>query len=144
MLRTIFLGADHAGFAMKERMMPHLARHRMTIIDLSPRFQAGDDYPIIAIRVAKHVAKTKGTRGILICGSGVGVAIAANRIKGIRAFDAYDAWTTKLARKDNDANVIAFSGWRQSARSVAKLIDLFLATKFSTATRHRRRVAQLE
>ena len=58
--------------------------------------------------------------------------------------DAYDAWTTKLAREDNDANVIAFSGWRQSARSVAKLIDLFLATKFSTATRHRRRVAQLE
>ncbi len=141
---TIFLGADHAGFALKKKIAPHLTKRGMIVVDLSPRFVPNDDYPKIARRVAKHVAKTKNARGILVCGSGVGVSIAANRMKGIRAFDAYDAETTKLAREDNDANVIAFSGWRQSARDVTKLLDLFLETKFSTATRHGRRVKQLE
>lgn len=143
MSQIVFLGADHAGFALKEKVKPHLALRDATVVDLSPRFRAGDDYPKIAARVARHVAKTKNARGILICGSGVGVTIAANRVKGVRAFDAYDAKTAKLAREHNDANVIALSGWRQSAAEAKKLIDLFFATKFSSATRHHRRVKQL-
>ena len=139
----IFLGADHAGFALKEKIAARVDARGMTVIDLSPRFHAGDDYPKIAARVARHVAKTKGARGVLVCGSGVGVSIAANRVKGVRAFDAYDAKTTKLAREHNDANVIALSGWRQSAAEAKKLIDLFFKTRFSTATRHHRRVKQL-
>ncbi len=139
----VFLGADHAGFALKEKIAPRLEARGMTVVDLSPTFVAGDDYPAIAMRVARHVAKTKNARGILVCGSGVGVSIAANRIRGVRAFDAFDAKTTKLAREHNDANVIALSGWRQSAAEAKKLIDLFFKTKFSSATRHRRRVKQL-
>ncbi len=144
MSSTIFLGADHAGFALKEKIAPLLRRRDGNVIDLSPAFHTGDDYPKIAARVARHVAKTKDARGVLVCGSGVGVVIAANRISGVRAFDASDANTTRLAREHTDANVIAFSGWRQSARDAAKLLDLFLTTKFSTATRHQRRIKQLK
>lgn len=140
---TIFIGADHAGFRLKEALLPHLRHCAFRVIDLTPAFCPGDDYPLIARRVARAVVKTAHARGVLICGSGVGVAVAANRIKGVRAFDAYDAQTTQLARAHNDANVIALSGWRQSTGEARKLLDLFLKTHFSAAVRHRRRVKQL-
>ena len=116
---------------------------RSVVVALSPTFVAGDDYPSHGFRVARHVAKTKDARGILVCGSGVGVSIAANQIKGARAFDAFDARTTKLAREHNDANIIALSGWHLPAAKAKHLVDLFLKTKFSGATRHHRRVKQL-
>jgi ribose 5-phosphate isomerase B len=140
---VIFIGADHAGFALKEALKEKLDAKKYTLVDLSPTFVAGNDYPEHAFRVARHVAKTKGARGILVCGSGVGVAIAANRIKGARAFDAYDADTTKFAREENDVNIITLSGWRQDVEMAKQLTDIFLKTKFSSAVRHHRRVKQL-
>ncbi len=139
----LYLGADHAGFALKEKLKSALLKHDYTFTDLSPTFQANDDYPLHAQRVAKAVAQDKKSRGILVCGSGVGVSIAANRNKGIRAFDAHDVKEVILAREHNDANVIALSGWRMTEKQAITLIETFLQTPFSKAARHQRRVKQL-
>ncbi|MBI5654133.1 RpiB/LacA/LacB family sugar-phosphate isomerase [Candidatus Uhrbacteria bacterium] len=143
--KNIFIGADHAGFKLKKEIRETLDKRPATsvVMDLSPKLIEGDDYPEIATQVAKLVAGTPGSRGVLICGSGVGVTMAANRIKGVRAFDAYDAETVKLAREHNDANVIALSGWRQSAADAKKLLKIFFATEFSKTPRHHRRVKML-
>ena len=141
--RTIFLGADHAGFKLKERLKPWLLGLGYAVGDASPTFKEGDDYPMHGKKVAQLVAKHKDSVGILFCGSGVGISIAANRQKGARAFDAYDVKTTKLAREHNDANIIALSGWHVSAAKAKQLITLFLKTPFSKAERHHRRVRQL-
>ncbi|MFA5184899.1 MAG: RpiB/LacA/LacB family sugar-phosphate isomerase [Patescibacteria group bacterium] len=140
---TIYLGADHAGFGLKEELKPFLQKIGIIYMDLAPVFTDEDDYPQIATAVAKRVAKTKDALGVLVCGSGVGVTMAANRVKGVRAFDAYDEQTVKLAREHNDANVIALSGWRQSATEAKKLLKTFFATEFSKAPRHHRRVKML-
>jgi ribose 5-phosphate isomerase B len=140
---NLFLGADHAGFGLKEELKKWLDKSGIGYKDLSPVYTDEDDYPEIAFAVAKKVARTKGARGILICGSGVGVAIAANRLKGVRSFDAFDERTVKLAREHNDANVIALSGWHLTATEAQKLLKIFFVTKASTAERHKRRVKQL-
>jgi ribose 5-phosphate isomerase B len=141
---TIFLGADHAGFGLKEELKRWLDKTSVDYKDLSPVYTDEDDYPEIAFAVAKKVTRAKGARGILVCGSGVGVAIAANRQKGVRAFDAFDEQTVKLAREHNDANVIALSGWHLTAAEAQKLLKIFFATKASTAERHKRRVKMLD
>lgn len=139
----LFLGADHAGFELKESLKAALQEHGYTLRDLSPTCQPDDDYPEHARRVARAVAKMPGSRGILVCGSGIGVSIAANRIKGIRAFDAHDEDETILAREHTDANIIAFSGWRFSPKDAYALLMTFLSTPASRAARHVRRRTQL-
>jgi ribose 5-phosphate isomerase B len=141
--QTIVLGADHAGFALKEKVKRELLRRGHDVHDATPRFKAGDDYPLRARQVAKLVVKDATSRGILVCGSGVGVAIAANRVKGIRAMDGHAATEVKLAREHNDVNVLTLSGWKLSVKAAMKLVDAFLKTPFSNAARHRRRVKQL-
>lgn len=140
---TIYLGADHAGYRLKEKVKARLIADGHRVRDLSPTFKDGDDYPVPARAVATRVAKNKGSRGVLVCGSGVGMAIGANRVKGIRAFDAFDEKTVKLAREHNDANVIALSGWHLNASKAEKLLGIFFKTRSSSASRHRRRVKQL-
>jgi ribose 5-phosphate isomerase B len=144
-MSTIFLGADHAGFALKEKLKPFLKKTGFTIKDLTPKFIAGDDYPRIGEAVARKTARSTkhGARGILVCGSGVGVAIAANRVKGCRAVEGFTAAQVKLAREHNDANVLTLGGWHANQWKMKKLIRVFLSTKASTAKRHRRRVKQL-
>jgi ribose 5-phosphate isomerase B len=141
--QTVFLGADHAGFHLKEELKPILLKMGLTVVDLSPVFVDGDDYPTVSFELAVMVTGLKSSRGVLVCGSGVGVVMAANRIEGARAFDAYDERTVKLAREDNDANIIALSGWHQASKDAAKLLKLFFATPFSKAARHHRRVKLL-
>lgn len=143
MKSIIYLGADHAGFALKEKIKQALVKQGETICDLSLVFQEGDDYPEHAKRVSKEITKNRNAKGLLFCGSGVGMIIAANRIKGARAFDAHDEQEVKLARQDNDANIMALSGWRTSSSKAMKLIRLFLETPFSKAARHQRRITQL-
>jgi ribose 5-phosphate isomerase B len=141
--QTIVLGADHAGFALKERVKRELLDRGCDVHDATPRFKAGDDYPLAARKVAKLVSKDTKDRGILVCGSGVGVAIAANRMKGIRAMDGHAVAEVKLAREHNDVNVLTLSGWKMSLKDAMKLADAFLTTPFSNAARHLRRVKQL-
>lgn len=140
---TIYLGADHAGFALKEKVKTRLEAERMTVIDLSPTLNDGDDYPLEGKKVAEAVVAEPGTRGILVCGSGVGVSIAANRIPGARAFDAHSEKETILAREHTNANIMSLAGWSLKEKQAMKLIDIFLKTTFSAAKRHHRRVEQL-
>lgn len=140
---VVFIGADHAGYPLKEQLMPWLEAQKHTVVDLSPNLVEGDDYPAHALRVARHVAKTPGARGILVCGNGVGMVIAANRVKKVRAFEALDEPTTKLAREHNDVNVVALSGWHEDVERAEQLLKVFFATKASRSSRHLRRIAQL-
>jgi ribose 5-phosphate isomerase B len=142
-MTPLYLGADHAGWKLKEKLKPQLAKLNVKIHDLTPAFMAGDDYPWIGESVAKKTAKSKDGRGLLICGSGVGMAIAANRVRGARAVEGYAAHQVKLAREHNDANVLTVGNWHTSDKDAMKLIKTFLATKASSAKRHTRRIKQL-
>lgn len=140
----IYIGADHAGFKLKERLKLHLKR-KYKIIDLSnKKYNKNDDYPIFAARVAKKVAKDKNAKGILICGSGQGVCIAANKIKGIRAALAEHVQDAFLARKDDDCNVICLQGRFTTFDKTKKIANKFLATEFSEAKRYKRRVNEIK
>lgn len=139
----LFLGADHAGFKLKEAIKQGLAKKGVDVVDLSPVFKDSDDYPAIGKKVATHVAKNKDARGLIVCGTGVGVAIAANRIKGVRAVDGHSVDEVKRTRNDEDVNVLTLSGWNMKPTMAMTLINAFLSTPFSSAERHRRRVKQL-
>jgi ribose 5-phosphate isomerase B len=139
----IIIGADHAGFALKEKIKLSLAAKQVTLRDLTPTFVDGDDYPKVGFDVARAVSKNPKARGILVCGSGIGIAIAANRINGARAFDAHSVEEVKLAREHNDANVIVLSGWKMKNAEALKMIEAFLTTPFSKVVRHKRRVKEL-
>jgi ribose 5-phosphate isomerase B len=153
----LFLAADHAGFALKDRIKASLTKKGIKIIDLTPVFKDGDDYPLVAQKLTKAITSAgpqvrksavRGTRyevrGLLFCGSGVGVCIAANRQKGIRAAVGFSPEEVKLAREHNDINVLCLAGWNHADETKAtKLIDIFLKTKRSPAARHLRRVKQL-
>lgn len=140
---TLYIGADHAGWKLKEALKPKLATLGMTVRDLTPAHMPGDDYPWIGEAVAKKVAKDKSSRGLLVCGSGVGMAIAANRIKGSRAVEGFGPRQIKLAREHNDVNVLAVGAWNTRPADALKWLRAFLTTRASAAVRHRRRVKQL-
>jgi len=153
----LYLAADHAGFALKDRIKASLTKQGIKITDLTPVFKDGDDYPLVAQMLTKAIASAspqvrlsvvRGTRyevrGLLFCGSGVGVCIAANRRKGIRAAVGHAPDEVKLAREHNDINVLCLSGWNHTDETKAmKLIGIFLKTKRSPAARHVRRIKQL-
>jgi len=101
----IYLGADHAGFELKEKIKKFLNKKKINYEDLTPKFKEGDDYPEIAFKIGEKVSRDRGN-GILFCGSGNGMAIAANKVKGIRAVEAYDRISAKLSREDNDSNIL--------------------------------------
>lgn len=139
----LFIGADHAGFSLKERLVAELKKKKIPVKDLTPKFKEGDDYPAIARALAQRVAKTKGSRGILVCGSGFGMSIAANRVKRARAALATTSAQIERARIDNDVNILALSGWNTPIATAMKIIQTFLKTETSKALRHKRRVKQL-
>ena len=141
---TIYLGADHNGFRLKESLEKWLLARGYCVEDLSTKKAAGDDYPKIGFTVAKAVVKNPGSRGVLICGSGIGVAIAANRVKGIRAAAAHTPAEVKKARADEDLNILTLSGWTMSEKKAVTLLRPFLTAPCSRAARHKRRVKQLD
>jgi len=139
---TICLGADHAGFQLKESLKRHLINVGYIVDDVSPEYHDGDDYPAIAREVVKRVVK--GDRGILVCDSGAGMSIAANRFKGIRAVTCYSEFMARHARTDNDSNILCLGQKTTPASSAKKIVDIWLATPFSKAARHKRRIKQLD
>ena len=134
----IYLGADHAGFELKEKIK------QPGYMDLSPVFLKGDDYPLAARKVAMAIGQDKDSLGILVCGTGHGMDIAANRLKGVRAIVARTEQDAKLAREHNHANVIVLGGWITKPALAKKIIATFLKTKPSKDARHVRRVKQLD
>ena len=137
----VFIASDHRGFHLKQ----FLKRKFPTFTDLGPNtFNPEDDYNDAAIAVAKRIKSTPDSFGILICGSAIGMSIQANRFKGVRAAIVSDTRTAKLTRAHNNANVLCWSADVLSPRRAQKLVKLFLATPFSEAERHVRRVNRLD
>ena len=142
LFKKISISSDHAGFKLKEKIKQNLRKRKFTIIDLGPKSDKSVDYPDFAKKVAKNVASRKSNVGILVCGSGTGMAMSANKIKKIRAAVCYNKASTSLSRKHNNANIIAL-GSRLTNKSIAlKLVNIFLSTKFEGG-RHLRRVNKI-
>ncbi len=143
---TIFLASDHAGFKLKEKIKMHLAKKNVPFQDLGPHsLNKEDDYPEFIIPVAEKVAKTRNSLGIVLGGSGQGEAIAANKVKGIRAavIYNYNPSIIKLSKEHNNANILSLGARFLSEKQVFQTIDLWLKTKFSEEKRHIRRLKKI-
>ena len=139
----IAVGSDHAGFRMKETLKGYLEGTGHDVLDLGTLSEESVDYPDFGFAVGKAVASGAAERGLLVCGTGIGIAMAANRVPGARAGVGRDLFETRLMREHNDANIISF-GARLTAPPLAEaMIDLFLATPFAGG-RHARRVEKLD
>lgn len=139
---SVAIGADHAGFALKQVLKAELTSMGYTVKDLGTLDSASVDYPDIALQVAASVEKGEVAKGILVCGTGIGMGIAANRHRGVRAAVCHDSVSARLARQHNDANVLAL-GARLIGDEVAKdCVRVFLTTAFEGG-RHARRVAKM-
>lgn len=142
-MSVIYLGADHAGFEYKEHVRTLLEKSGLPYVDLGTYKKTPKvDYPPIAKQVAESVKRHKGA-GILICGTGTGMCIAANKVKGIRAGVGYDVYSTEMARKDNDINVLCLRGRKFPKTKLKPIVTAFLETLPSKAERHKKRVRQL-
>lgn len=139
----IAIGADHAGFRLKEHLHLYLENHGYTVEDLGTDSEESTDYPDYAARVARAVAAGDADRGLLVCGTGIGMAIAANKISGVRAANCFDPDTCRLARAHNDANVLTLPGRLISAARAEDILRVFLDTPFDSGDRHSRRVAKI-
>jgi ribose 5-phosphate isomerase B len=140
----IAIGADHAGFKLKEELKMHLISQNIEVRDFGTNAETSCDYPDYAFPVAEAVAAGEFDRGILICGSGVGVCIAANRVKGIRAVNAYNEEIAKQSRDHGDCNILAFGGKYILPDLAKKIADIWLKTPFSGEERHLRRINKMD
>ena len=136
------MGSDHAGFKLKEKLKKFLEKKGVKVEDIGTYTNDPVDYPIYAEKVTKLVKKKK-LKGILICGTGTGMCMAANRVKGIRATTVYDNYSCVMSRKHNDANVICLRSRRFSSRFEKGLVWKWLNTEFSKIDRHKRRIRML-
>lgn len=140
----MYLGADHRGLKLKNEILKWLAEWEEEVIDLGAKeFDPEDDYSEIAIKLAEKVASEKG-RGILVCGSGVGVSIAANKVKGIRAGLCTSKKQTRLAREDDDINVLCLSGDLIDVEENKEIVKTFLETPFSSQEKDIRRIKRIK
>ena len=130
LFKKVCIASDHAGYKLKENIKDHLINKYISIFDMGPFENKSFDYPDYAKKLAKRVKAKKSDIGILVCGSGTGMAISANKIKGIRAAVCYNIKSTRLSRQHNNANIIAL-GARLTKKSVSlKLVETFLNTSF--------------
>ena len=140
-MKKIFIASDHAGYYLKNSVVTKLSKSQK-IIDLGPNSNDSVDYPDYAKKLSKRVASHKGSFGILICGSGMGMAISANKTKNIRAALCYSIKNTKLSRLHNNANIITLGERLINKNKAINLIKVFLRTKFEGG-RHLRRVRKI-
>lgn len=138
----IAMGSDHAGFELKERVKGSLEDEGHEVEDVGTHSTESTDYPPFAARAAELVSSGEAERGVLVCGSGNGVAIVANKVGGIRAVNAHDPAEAEMSRRHNDANVITLSGQRLSPKQADAIVATFLETGFEGG-RHARRVGEI-
>ena len=140
--KTACIASDHAGYNLKEIIKNFLINKNVSVFDMGPFNDKSVDYPDYAKKLAKRIKAKKSDIGILVCGSGTGMAISANKIKDIRAAVCYNPKSTRLSRQHNNANIIAI-GARLTKNSLSlKLVELFLKTKFEGG-RHLKRVKKI-
>lgn len=140
----VFVGSDHAGFEVKKEIKEVLESLGVTFEDMGPFDEESVDYPDFAKRVADKVLENDNAFGILICGSGTGMQIAANKIRGIRAVFAYDKYSARMARFDNDANILTLRAREFDHSKYYEIVRMFLETHFSNEPRHKKRISKLE
>lgn len=141
----IYIGADHRGFSLKEKLKPYLEKNGYDVFDMgAAELNEKDDYPDFAKKVSENVVKDKESMGILLCGSGAGVTIAANRTRGIRAVLAHDTKILRAARADDDVNILCLGADFLSEDEAKKIIETFLKTPFGGKERHRKRIRKLD
>jgi ribose 5-phosphate isomerase B len=139
---TIAIAADHAGFDLKSVLVDELRKAGHTVIDLGTNSADSVDYPDFADAVAKAIKAKQAERGVLVCGTGIGISIAANRHRGVRAALCRDSTDARLAREHNDANVLVLGGRTTGVETARDCLKSFLATAFSGG-RHVRRVEKM-
>ena len=138
----VAVGADHAGFELKEKVKRYLQQKGIEIEDFGTDSTESVDYPDYAIRVAEEVSQNKVDWGVLVCKSGIGMSIVANKVAGVRAALCHSVEDTKLARGHNDANILALSGAFTSEEEAKKIVDTWISTQFEGG-RHKRRVDKI-
>jgi len=139
---TIAIGSDHGGFELKEIVREYLLKKGLEIQDVGVFAEESVDYPDYALKVSEIVAKGEADLGILICGTGIGMSIAANKVDGIRCALCNDVYSAKMARGHNDANILAMGGRIIGRGTALMIIDTFLASNFE-AGRHATRVGKI-
>ena len=140
----IAIGSDHGGFELKEKLMEHLSERGLEYKDFGTYSSASCDYPVYAKAVANAVASCECDRGIIICGTGIGVSITANKVRGIRAALCGDCFSAEATRQHNDANVLCMGARVVGEGLALKIADTFLDTPFSNDERHIRRISMIE
>lgn len=140
----IALGCDHGGFALMTEVKKHLASRGLEYKDFGTYSEASCDYPVYAKAVAHAVADGECEKGILICGTGIGISITANKVPGIRAALCHDCFSAEATRLHNDANILAMGARVIGPGHALKIVDTFLDTPFSNEERHIRRISQIE
>ena len=136
----IAIGSDHGGFALKQEIMKHLDEKGLEYKDYGTYSEESCDYPVYGAAVARAVVNGECDRGILICGTGIGISIAANKIEGIRAANCTDCYMAEMTRRHNDANILALGARVVGSGLALKIVDTFLETGFEGG-RHAKRVA---
>jgi len=142
MSKKVFIGSDHAGFQMKERIKDELGSD-FEFIDMGTNSEESVDYPVYAEKVGENVVAYSDSEGVLVCGNGVGIAIAANKINGVRCGLAFDIDSAKHAKLHNDANMVSVAGRSPMMDDPVEIVRAFLSTEFSGEERHARRVKQM-
>lgn len=140
----IAIGSDHAGFAVKEELKKHLTERGLEFKDFGTFSEDSCDYPDFAFKVCDCVVAGEANQGVLVCGTGIGMSMAANKVKGIRAAVVGDAFSAEATRSHNDANVICMGARVIDAAKAIEFLDIFLDTPFSEGENHIRRISKLE
>lgn len=138
----IAIGSDHRGFAAKGKLVELLKRLNQEVLDMGPASQESVDYPDIASLVASQVSSGSVDRGILICGTGIGMCIAANKFPGVRAAPCHDDLTAEMSRRHNDLNVLCLSADMLGEKLIDRMVEIWLKTDFEGG-RHARRVEKI-
>lgn len=138
----IIIGSDHAGFALKEEVVRHLTGKGFEVTDAGTGNTESVDYPDFGAAIAREISEGAFGRGILVCGSGVGMAIVANRFPGVRAVVALDEETARVSRLHNDSNVLALAGRRTDLQTAVRIVDVWLETAFEGG-RHQKRLDKI-
>ncbi len=141
-MKKIFISSDHAGFKLKEYLKNFLSKKKIKFFDLGPTRNKSVDYPIYSHKFAKMVKFNKNNVGILVCGSGTGMSITANKHKNIRAAQCFSLKSTKLSRLHNDANIITLGSRLLSKKKACSFVNVFLNTKFEGG-RHIKRIRRI-
>ena len=140
----IALGSDHGGYGLKQEVIKHLKERGLEYKDYGCYSEESCDYPVYGRAVAEAVASGECERGIIICGTGIGISITANKVPGIRAALCHDCFSAEATRQHNDANVLAMGARVIGPGLALKIVDIFLDTPFSNDERHVRRIGMME